>query len=265
MKYFIDNGFLVYERKGHGVPLLFIHGFPLSRKIWYPQQEALTDIADVISVDLRGHGESYPFDGPYPMELLADDCKRILESENISERLIVCGLSMGGYVALALYRKYPQIFKALILTSTRAGADSDQGRANRDKTIKQVIAYKDVGNIVDNMIPRLLSGSSLSNNPKLVHALRQIMLETSPNGVIGASLGMRDRPDSTPLLPQIHFPVLIIHGEDDQLIPLQEAEKMNSQIIKSDLEIVPSAGHLPNMEQPDRYNQIVRKFIGMLP
>jgi 3-oxoadipate enol-lactonase len=260
MKYLLDNGFLTYERKGMGIPILFIHGFPLSRKIWIPQLDDLADISDVISVDLRGHGESYPFEAPYSMELFADDCKRLLESEEITSQIIVCGLSMGGYVTLALYRKYPQLFKAMILTSTRAGADSEQGKINREKTIKNVRKFG-VVYVVDTMLPKLLSGYSLSTKPILVNTLRDIMMETSIQGVIGSSQGMKNRPDSTSLISQINCPVLIVHGEDDQIIPASEAETMHHQITNSQFKKIPSAGHLPNMEQSDLYNQILRDFI----
>ena len=263
MKCVLNEGFLAYERMGRGIPLLFIHGFPLSRKIWVDQLNELADIADVISIDLRGHGESYPFEGPYPMELLADDCKNLMEYENITPPFIVCGLSMGGYITLALYRKYPHLFKGMILTSTRAGADSDLGKANRDKTIANVHEHG-VGFIVDDMLPKLLSGATLSGKPTLVSTLHDIMLETSEQGVVGDSLGMRDRPDSIPLLSQINFPVLIVQGKDDQLIPLSEAELMHRHIANSRLEIIPSAGHLPNMEQSDLFNQITRNFIATI-
>jgi 3-oxoadipate enol-lactonase len=260
VKFFLDNGFLVYERVGNGYPILFIHGFPLSRKIWNAQQKELTDIVDIISVDLRGSGESYPFEAPYTMELLADDCKRLLESTNITAPVIVCGLSMGGYITLALFRKYPHLFRAMILTSTRAGADSDQGKVNRENTIKNVREHG-VSYIVDAMLPKLVSNATLSSRPTLINALRSIMLETSLQGVIGSSQGMKNRADSTSLLSQIKVPVLIVHGADDQLIPTREAKNMHQHIANSRLEIIPTAGHLPNMEQPDQYNQIIRDFI----
>jgi pimeloyl-ACP methyl ester carboxylesterase len=128
MKIFIDNGFLEYDLMGQGLPMLFIHGYPLSRKIWIPQMVGLADIAQTISIDLRGHGDSYPFIGPYSMDLLADDCKYLLDNITKSTPLVVCGLSMGGYIAMALYRKYPELFIAMVLTSTRSGPDTDEGK-----------------------------------------------------------------------------------------------------------------------------------------
>jgi 3-oxoadipate enol-lactonase len=263
MKYKLDDGFLAYDQVGEGTPVLFIHGYPLSRKIWLYQMMKLSLDALLFSVDMRGHGESYPFNGPYTMDLLADDCMRLLKSKRIREPIVVCGLSMGGYVTMALYRNYPQIFKGMILTSTRAGADSAEGKISRNATIKNVnesgVAY-----IADNMLPKIVSRETLSTKPKLVSDIRKIMLETSVQGIVGASLGMRDRPDSTQLLPQISVPALIIHGADDQLISINEAESMHQLIPDSRIVVIPAAGHLPNMEQPDQYTQTVKEFISTL-
>jgi pimeloyl-ACP methyl ester carboxylesterase len=118
MKFQLDNGFLAYDHICKGIPLLFIHEYPLSRRIWEPQTEGLSEFASLISVDLRGHGGSYPFEGQYPMELLAKDCKQLLDNINIKSPILVCGLSMGGYVTMALFRKYPHLFKGMKLTST---------------------------------------------------------------------------------------------------------------------------------------------------
>jgi 3-oxoadipate enol-lactonase len=263
MKYLLDNGFLAYEQTGKGLPILFIHGYPLSRKIWEPQLEGLSDNVSMLTLDLRGHGESYPFNGPYNMELLADDCKQLLDNLIFNYPILVCGLSMGGYVTFALFRKYPQVIKGMILTSTRSGPDSAEGKANRDTAIKNV-RDRNVDFIADSLLPKLISPVTLTSKPDLLHIIREIMLETSINGVTGALQGMRDRPDSTPLLTQIKCPVLIIHGANDQLISIHEAENMNQQISNSRLVIIPNAGHLPNMEQPEIYNQAIRDFIKSL-
>jgi pimeloyl-ACP methyl ester carboxylesterase len=260
MKFQLDNGFLAYDHIGMGIPLLLIHGYPLSRRIWEPQMEGFPEFASLISVDLRGHGGSYPFEGPYSMELLAEDCKQLLDNIDIKSPILVCGLSMGGYVTMALFRKYPHLFKGMILTSTRPGPDSPEAKSNRDVGIKNV-HDQGVVIIVESMLPKLVSPITLSSIPNLVKHISDIMMETSVNGVVGALQGMRDRPDSTPFLPQIKCPVLIIHGADDQLISYHEAEFMNQELPDSRLVILPEAGHLPNLEQPERFNQAVRDFI----
>jgi 3-oxoadipate enol-lactonase len=264
MKFQLDNGYLAYERTGSGIPLLFIHGYPLSRKIWNPQIDDLSDTASIISVDMRGHGESYPFEGTYRMDLLAEDCHRLLFDLQVKSPVVVCGLSMGGYMTMAFFRKYPELFKGMILTSTRSGADSSEAKANRDAGVKNVREHG-VAFIVDNMLPKLVSPATYTSNKPLVNTIDDIMLETSVNGIVGALQGMRDRPDSTSLLSQVKCPALIIHGAYDQLIPVTEAKSMHQHLSRARLVVIPEAGHLPNMEKPELFNQAVREFLLSLP
>jgi len=260
MKLALDNGYLVYQKIGNGIPLLFIHGYPLSRKIWDPQLDDLSISAKMITLDLRGHGESFPFQGPYLMDVLASDCIKVLNDAGINDPVVICGLSMGGYVSLALYRNHPELFRGLILVSTRAAADSQEGKVNRDASIRNLLEHG-VDHIVDNMLPKMVSPYTFSNLPDLVNNLRQIMAQTSPEGIIGALSGMRDRPDSTELLNHISCPVLIVHGTDDQLIPIAEAEHMHSALADSELVRIPNAGHLLNMEQPELFNRSISDFL----
>jgi len=263
LKYQLENGFLAYDQNGKGIPLLLIHGYPLSRKIWDSQMDGLANIASMIRVDLRGHGESYPFEGVYQMDILADDCYKLLQHINVDPPIVVCGLSMGGYITFALYRHYPDLFKGMILTSTRAAADSVQGKASREAGIKSALE-NGTASIVNGMAPKLVSPFTLTTKKELLTSIREIMLETSTNGVVGALQGIRDRPDSTPLLAEIKCPVLIIHGTDDQIIPIGESEIMCEQLQDAQLITIAQAGHLPNMEQPERFNQVVRDFIASL-
>jgi 3-oxoadipate enol-lactonase len=263
MKIDIDGGFLVCDKEGSGIPLLFIHGYPLSRMIWEPQRIDLSKNATLVSVDLRGHGESFAFDGAYSMDMLADDCMQVLDSFHITTPIVVCGLSMGGYVTMALYRKYPNIFAGMILTSTRPGPDSQEAKANRDASIK--IALEQSGKtIADNMIQKMFSPVTYKSKPNLVKSIHDIMATTSIHGIVGALQGMRDRPDSTLMISQIHCQVLIIHGTDDQLIPINEADLMHQQIPNSRLVKVSQAGHLPNLERPGEYNKAVLDFLSSL-
>ena len=263
MKFYIENGFLEYEITGNGVPILFIHGFPLSRKIWSPQIKDLSNIATIISVDLRGHGDLFPFTGPYTMDLLADDCKKLLEYLDIFSPIVICGLSMGGYVIMAMYRKYPDFFRGMILTSTRPEPDSPEGKKNRDVSIRNAQA-NGIRIIADDMLPKLLSPYTLANNPNLSKRIHKIMMNTSDQGLVGSLQGIRDRPDSVPLLHQIKCPVLIVHGTDDKIIPMKDAEIMEKMIPNSHLVKINNAGHLPNLEQPDKYNLAVREFLNAL-
>jgi 3-oxoadipate enol-lactonase len=260
MKINIDGGYLEYETRGTGVPVLFVHGYPLSRQIWRPQLDGLQDRAQMIALDLRGHGDSYPFEGPYTMDLLAEDCHTLLKEHDISSPIFICGLSMGGYVTMALYRKYPQLFKAMILTSTRPGADSPEAKANRLASIRNAEQYG-ASYIAEGMLEKIVSPVTLTSKPELVAGINKIMSKTSVQGIVGALLGMLERPDSSETLAKVTCPVLIIHGIDDQLIPIKEAESMQQLIPGSQLVKIPAAGHLPCLEQPEIFNRAIRDFL----
>jgi len=259
MRISLSDFTMAYDDRGRGLPLLFIHGYPLNRTLWEPQIDDLSYTARVLTVDLRGHGESDPMPGPYPMDMLADDCISLLDALGITRPIVICGLSMGGYVTFAFYRRYAARVAGLILTATRAGADSSESKANRDKSA--VLAQEKGADVIaEAMLPRLLSPKTLTTRPELVNRVRKIMRGISVDGIVGDLTGMRDRLDSTPLLTQINIPTLIIYGADDQIIPLSEVEFMHQAIINSELKIIPDAGHLPNLEQPELFNQVVKEF-----
>jgi pimeloyl-ACP methyl ester carboxylesterase len=254
---------MAYEANGTGRPVLFIHGFPLNRRMWAPQIEFFSIQVQVIAPDLRGHGESEATEGPFEMEMLAEDCHALLESTGVTQPVVLCGLSMGGYITLAFYRKYPERVAGLVLAATRAGADSEAGKQNREKAAREA-QEKGVTSIVDGMLPKMLAPGTYQHRPELVKRVREIMAQTSVGGVIGALLGMKDRPDSTPLLGGIRVPTLVLHGADDQIIPPGEAEAMHAAIHGSQLEIVPGAGHLLNLEQPERFNVALAAYLASL-
>lgn len=260
MKIQLNGWTISYDTAGEGKPLLFIHGYPLSRKIWEPQASGLAAYARVILPDLRGHGDSDPLPGPYSVDMLAEDCVHLLNTLGITQPVVVCGLSMGGYVALAFYKKFVERTAGLILAATRAAADSPEGKANREKAIL-LAQTSGATQIANSMLPKMFAPSTYDEQPKLVDQVHNIMAETPVEGIIGALQAMKDRPDSTPLLPSITKPVLIVHGNNDQLIPAAEAHAMQSAIPGSELVIIEQAGHLLNLEQPGVFNQAVHQFL----
>jgi pimeloyl-ACP methyl ester carboxylesterase len=255
-----NNLALDYSDNGSGIPLFLIHGYPLSRALWEPQVTGLADAARVLALDLRGHGGSDPVPGPYSMSVLADDCRGFLDVLGITRPVVLGGLSMGGYVVFEFYRKYPQRIAGLILAATRAGADSPEAKANRDKAATTA-REKGVGATVETMLPKMLSPKSYQTRPELVTRVRKMMASTSLTGVVGDLAALRDRMDSTALLAQIDKPTLILHGADDQLIPPAEAQAMGATIPNARLHILPEAGHLLNLEQPKAFNEAVRRFL----
>lgn len=255
-----DALLMAYEDSADRVPVLWIHGYPLSALLWEFQVTELADIARQITPDLRGHGRTDPTPPPYGMGQFADDCMHLLDHLGFEGPVVIGGLSMGGYVALDICRRYPDRVAGLILSSTRAGADSAEGKAGRDAAAAAA-REKGVAAIVEGMLPKLLAPGTVAEQPELVDFVREMMLETSVDGVVGALAAMRDRVDSTGDLAGFDVPALVLHGAEDALIPVSEAELLAGSLPDAELVIIPEAGHLPNLEQPDAFNDAVRLFL----
>lgn len=260
----VNNFRMAYQENGEGQPLLLVHGYPLNLRLWQPQLDGLAGDAHVLAVDLRGHGDSQPVPGPYSMDLFADDLNAFLDAMGIEQPVVLGGLSMGGYAAFAFYRKYAHRLRGLILTATRSAPDSPEAQAARDQTA-ETARSKGIAAIVEAMAPKLLSPTNLQERPDLLAQVKQIMLKTSLEGVLGDLAAMKARPDSTPILAEMGLPVLILHGEEDGLIPVKEAQEMASEIRGGTIHLVPGAGHLPPLENPAVFNHAVREFLQVLP
>lgn len=256
----VNHFSMAYSDQGSGTPIVLIHGYPLNRNIFDPQLEALSQQARLITPDLRGHGGSQAIQGPYSMDLLAQDVVALLDQLQITEPVILGGLSMGGYISFAFYRLYPERVKGLVLTATRAAADTPAARDARQQAAQNA-HRQGVAAIAETMLPKLLAPHSLEQRPELVNTVREIMLSTSLEGVLGDLAAMADRPDSTPTLPTIQVPALVVHGAQDSLIPVAESQAMQQAIPNAHLEVIEEAGHLPTLEAPQAYNQALSQFL----
>jgi pimeloyl-ACP methyl ester carboxylesterase len=262
MKVQLNGVEIAYTDQGKGPPILFIHGYPLSKAMWEPQVKGLSSNSRVITLDLRGHGESEAPLWLYTMDIFADDIRALLDHLSI-DQVVLAGFSMGGYITFAFYRKYRNRVKALVLADTRAQADSPEGKQGRFKSAQT--AYKEgTGPIADAMVPKLLTPQSVQGRPDLVQTVRKIIAGTPVAGIVGDLMAMAERPDSVPLLSEIICPTLILVGEQDGLTPPADAKLMVEKIKKAQLEIIPAACHLSNLEQPDHFNKAVRKFLESL-
>lgn len=258
VKVHVNGVTLAYSDRGAGLPLVFLHAFPLNRTMWTAQEQALSSQFRVITVDLRGHGES---DAPlwrYTLDQAADDVWALLDHLSVRQAVFV-GLSMGGYILFAFYRKFADRVKGLVLADTRAQADTAEGKDGRFQ-MAQVAYAKGPAAIADLMIPKLLSPASISSNPDLVRTVRDMIEGNQISGIAGDLMAMAERADSIPYLKQIACPTHIIVGELDQATPPSDAELMAERIPGARLSIIPGAAHLANLEQPDRFTQIVRLF-----
>jgi 3-oxoadipate enol-lactonase len=263
MELVVNNFSMNFSERGKGMPVLLIHGYPLSQRIWEPQLEGLSDHFKIITPDLRGHGGSQAVPGPYSMEIFADDLAALLDALEINQKVVVCGLSMGGYVAMAFYRKYAARMKALILTATRAADDTPQARAGRDATA-EIARAGGIAPVVEGMLPKMFAPGTLLANQHLVDQVKSIMMSISLEGVLGDLQGMKDRLDSRPMLNGMDIPTLVVHGVEDQIIPTQEAVDMHNSIPGAQLELIPESGHLVNLERPNEFNEVVQKFLSGL-
>lgn len=247
-----------YDESGAGTPLVFLHGFPHDRPLWSHQLQGLAAQARCIAPDLRGFGET-PARGPYSMDQYADDVAGLLDRLRI-DRAVVAGLSMGGYVALALWRRHRRRLRGLVLANTRAGADSGDARERRRAVIATARAYGSSA-VADQMVPGMVGKTTRQKSPEVVNAVHRMISAAGVDGIVGALEAMMDRPDSTATLATIDVPTLIVAGDEDALIPVSEARAMQAAIRGSTLEVISGAGHLSNLERPAAFNHVVSEFL----
>ncbi len=252
---------IAYSEAGSGAPILFLHGYPLSRSLWDQQISSLSRNYHLIAPDLRGHGESDPGTGPNTMEAMAQDCAGLLDQLHIHQPLVLCGLSMGGYVGFAFYKLFKERLAGLILASTRAANDSPQARQNREQVIRTVQS-EGPEPVIASMVGKLLSQNTQQHQPGILAQAVSIMHSgISTQTIISDQLGMLQREDFTPMLSSIDLPVMVIHGSEDQIVPIAEAQQVQAAIPGSRLVMIPGAAHLANLEEADLFNQAAATFL----
>jgi pimeloyl-ACP methyl ester carboxylesterase len=256
---------LAFSDEGTGPVVVLLHGFPLNRSMWDAQVRALAPSHRVIVPDLRGHGESPAPDAVYAMDLMAEDVVEMLDGLGIVEPVVVGGLSMGGYVALALALNHPDRILGLVLADTRAAADAPEAAAKREETARAVVKSGDLSEVIEGMVPRLFSRSTFRDRPGLIPPIKAAMEQTTPAGVAGALRGMACRPDRRDRLKEIACPVLVAVGEDDAISPPDEARAIVESLPDARLAVIPHAGHLAPYENPDAFNPALLDFLKDFP
>jgi 3-oxoadipate enol-lactonase len=246
------------QDEGSGPVVLLVHGFPLDHLMWAEQVQDLARDHRVIAPDLRGFGKSSVTEGTVTMEAFADDLARLLDTLGIREKIILCGLSMGGYVSLAFWSKYADRLRAMVLADTRPAADLPEAAGQRLLLAEKVL--KDgIGPVQEAMLAMLTGPTTKDSRPAVVKELERMFAENPPKGVVAALRGMACRKDWTPRLGEIHVPTLAIVGKDDAITPPADMKKMADAIPGARFVEIPDAGHMAPMEDPQAFNAALRK------
>ena len=260
-QYRTSGGPMAHGESGSGPkdPLVLLHAFPLNRRMWAPQVRALGGERRVVTPDYPGFGRSPRPCAQPDVRLYAEGVLELLDSLRI-ERVALGGLSMGGYVAFACLKLFPERISSLVLANTRPDPDAEEARETRRELARRV-AEEGVEILPELQMERLLSKGTLSGKPDVVEDVRGMILESSPDGVVAALGAMRDRPDSTDLLAEIEVPTLVVGGEEDAISTPQVVEAMAEKIPDSRYVTLPNAGHLSNLEAPEEFNAALSGFL----
>lgn len=257
---------MAFSDTGEGTPtVLLVHGYPFNRATWDPQLGPLRDQgARVIVPDLRGFGASEAgAGGPLTMERHADDLAALLDHLGVREPVVFGGLSMGGYIAFAFWRRHAERARAFVLADTKASADTPEARENRLKLARAAEQDGSAEPIVQAMLPRMFS-PAVPPEHALARQLRAIMAGTSGPSAAAGMRGLADRPDSLDLLPGIRVPTLVLVGDQDAITPVADAERLAAGVPGAQLTVIPGAGHVSNMEQPEAFNAALLGFLQRL-
>ena len=255
---------LAYREVGAGRPLVLLHAFPLSSAMWLAQREELAARCRVITPDQRGFGGSPLGEDPPSLDSAADDVAQLLDRLEL-DRVVLGGLSMGGYVAMAFLRRHPDRVAALVLADTKASADADAGKANRERIAAAVASDATSTVLVDEVLPTLLGSTTVASRQLAVGRVRGLVQAAPGAAVAWAERAMAARPDSFATLQAFDRPAIVIVGAEDTLSPPSDAEAMAAALPQSRLVVVPEAGHLTAVETPEAFNAAVAGFLAELP
>jgi 3-oxoadipate enol-lactonase len=255
---------LAYDDQGDGLTVVFLHGFPHDRSLWSQQRIALAQGIRRIVPDLRGFGASAAMANAASTSIddYADDIISLLDALDI-ERAVLCGLSMGGYIAMALWRRYPHRVQGLVLCDTKATADDEAGKAMRDESMAFVRTHGSAA-LAERQLPKMLGATTHAQRDGVVDEMRAMMARQSVDAIVGALTALRNRPDSRATLPTITVPTLIIVGDEDTLTPPADAERMRELLpasLNARIEIIAEAGHVTCVERPAAVTHVLADFL----
>ncbi len=243
-----------------GVPvLIFIHGFPFNKSMWYKQMSEFKDKFRVISYDVRGHGNTEEGDAAFTIDLFALDLIGFMDALKI-DKAILCGLSMGGYIALRAITNFPERVEGLILSDTNCIADTPEAK---EKRLKSIDTIKENGMewYADVSAKNLFAPGSFTTNTAEIEFVKEMILNTSQKSIYHTLQALSTRKETCSKLLQIKVPVLILVGKEDKITPPEASQRMHETIVGSFLKIIKGAGHLSNLENSTEFNDQLRKFL----
>jgi 3-oxoadipate enol-lactonase len=241
------------------MPVIFLHGFPFSHRMWQHQLDLAATLYHTIAYDIRGHGSSDVGDGQYSIEGHVDDLFGVMDHLAI-QRAVVVGLSMGGYITLRALERNPERFLGVALCNTRSEADTDEGRINRAIAARKV---KTTGSAAyaDEFVAKVFWEQSLKRTSPAVQLIRDVIAHTPPLSIAGTLLALAGRTDTTHSLGMIRVPTMLLVGEYDAITPPACSQSMHSWIAGSELHVIRNAGHMSPLENPEAVNEKLMGFL----
>jgi 3-oxoadipate enol-lactonase len=251
---------ICYDDLGAGtLPVIFIHGFPFNKSSWQPQLDALQAQFRVIAYDNRGFGQSQEGDEKLTVTLMANDLIKLMDSLEI-DKAIICGLSMGGYIALNAVTRFPDRFAAFVLCDTQCVSDTPEGAKKRYETAEK-IQKEGKEKFAEGFMGKLFAKETVASNMSVQENVRSMIISTSVPTLVAALDALAQRTETCTELKNVAKPSLIICGEEDGITPPAQSETMHKNLSGSEIVIIPNAGHLSNLEQPALFNEILQNYL----
>lgn len=258
----ISVSYLLKESARPTKTVIFIHGFPFNKNMWIYQLEALPEDIRGIAIDVRGHGRSTSGHGYFSVDVFAQDLIAFVERLGL-DKVVLCGISMGGYIALRAYQLAPSVFHGMVLADTNSQADSNEAKIKRFDTIQSVLKYGR-RTFAIGFVRNVFSETSLQTRTEEVDLIRSSIRRNDIRSICATLLALASRTDTTESLHTIPFPCLIIRGSEDKLMTREQAQVLKEHIKYAELVEIEHCGHLPNLEAPEIFNQILEQYLAKL-
>ncbi|GAB2856364.1 alpha/beta fold hydrolase [Actinoallomurus bryophytorum] len=261
----VDGLSIAYDDEGSaGAPVVvLVHGHPFDRSMWRPQVERLVEAGRrVIVPDLRGYGESAVVPGKTPLAAFAHDIIELLDQLGV-ERFALGGLSMGGQIVMELHRQVADRIRGLLLADTAPWPETPDGRRTRNEVADRLLR-EGMRPYAEEVLPKMVAPATIERLPAVAEHVLGMMLGTSPEGAAAALRGRAERPDYAESLSRAKVPALIVVGSEDEYTPVDDARQMHELIPDSTLVVVDGAGHMPNLECPEAFDQALLAFLDAL-